>query len=483
MRYRLSGSFGFQPPLATELGYGKTIHHILERLGDLVKNGGSIPTDAQVESLFDNEFYMPFANRFAFEKLWASARDLVDRYRSDYKDDLLRVWEVERPFSLHLANGVVTGRADVILDYEDGVPKNLALVDYKTATGTEVDGVFAFQLAIYAAAGRGEGLNVQAAYLHRLKEGDRTPVPVDGPTTKAAKDRASSLIEGLVAGSFPAKRVRQNYLYKLTLASLMVYAMIAGCLARKSPHKFGGSIWRCGRKWMNACGDNGRLQSALDGRHKVDPGDTIWILKGTYRHPDRHSGSPGYVVRLQGREGRPISIRAELNQRVTLDGGLSVEAPATWLSIRDLEILVSENFSMSRTLQEPGSSPKTYNRPWGGLNIHSGRGCQYLNLVIHDNAQGISFWSGATDSEVHGCIIYDNGWKAPDRGHGHAIYTQNKDGVKTIANCIMTGGYGFTLHAYGSKQAYVDNYLVRNNAATTRASFSSAAVVPATTFA
>ncbi len=205
------------------------------------------------------------------------------------------------------------------------------------------------------------------------------------------------------------------------------------------------------------------LQSTLDGRHKVEPGDTIWILKGTYRHPDRRSGSPGYVVRLQGREGMPISIRAELNQRVTLDGGLTVEAPATWLSIRDLEILVSENFSMSRTLQEPGSSPKTYNRLWGGLNIHSGRGCQYLNLVVHDNAQGISFWSGATDSEVHGCIIYDNGWKAPDRGHGHAIYTQNKDGVKTIENCIMTGGYGFTLHAYGSKRAYVDNYLVRNN--------------------
>ncbi len=205
------------------------------------------------------------------------------------------------------------------------------------------------------------------------------------------------------------------------------------------------------------------LQSALDGRHKVEPGDTIWIRKGTYRHPNRHLGSPGYIVRLQGREGMPISIGGEWNQRVTIDGGLTVQAPATRLSIRDLEILVSENCSMSRTLEETGSHPKNYNRPWGGLNSQSGQGCQYVNLVIHDNAQGISFWSGATDSEVHGCLIYDNGWKAPDRGHGHAIYTQNKDGVKTIENCIMTGGFGYTLHAYGSKQAYVDNYLVRNN--------------------
>ena len=94
-------------------------------------------------------------------------------------------------------------------------------------------------------------------------------------------------------------------------------------------------------------------------------------------------------------------------------GGLTVQAPATWLSIWNLEILVSENLSRSRTFGEPGSSPKSYDRPWGGLNIHSGKGCQYVNLVIHDNAQGISFWSGASDSEVHGCILYDNGWKAP----------------------------------------------------------------------
>jgi hypothetical protein len=205
------------------------------------------------------------------------------------------------------------------------------------------------------------------------------------------------------------------------------------------------------------------LGSALSGRQKVRPGDTLWISEGTYRHPDRRAGSPGYVVGLAGQENNAIQVRALSGKRVTIDGGLTVQAPATWLSIWNLEILVSENLSRSRTFGEPGSSPKSYDRPWGGLNIHSGKGCRYVNLVIHDNAQGISFWSGASDSEVHGCILYDNGWKAPDRGHGHAIYTQNKDGVKTIESCMMTGGYGYTLHAYGSKQAYVDNYLVRRN--------------------
>jgi len=205
------------------------------------------------------------------------------------------------------------------------------------------------------------------------------------------------------------------------------------------------------------------LESTLAGRHPIVPGDTIWILAGTYRHPNRKLGSAGYAVQLQGQEKKPVQVRAEPGARVTIDGGLSVQPPSDWLWISDLEILVAENLTMPRRIDEPGSSPASYGRPWGGLNIHSGSGCKYIHLVIHDNAQGMSFWSGAIDSEVYGCIIYDNGWKAPDRGHGHAIYTQNEKGLKTIADCIMTGGYGFTLHAYGSPRAFVDHYLAVGN--------------------
>ncbi|MGQ9505403.1 MAG: hypothetical protein ACUVQG_03345 [Thermogutta sp.] len=207
------------------------------------------------------------------------------------------------------------------------------------------------------------------------------------------------------------------------------------------------------------------LASALDGTQKVNPGDTIWIAAGTYRHPDRSLNSQGFLVRLKGTEGSPIYVRAMPEVRVTIDGGLSVVSPSDYVWIWDLEILVSENFTMSRELNEPGSHPQSYGRPWGGLHIHAGRGCKYINLVIHDTAQGVSFWRGATDSELYGCIIYDNGWKAPDRGHGHAIYTQNEEGTKTIADCIMTGGFGYTMHAYGSERAYVDHYQVVGNIA------------------
>lgn len=205
------------------------------------------------------------------------------------------------------------------------------------------------------------------------------------------------------------------------------------------------------------------LDSALGGRKEVAAGDTIWLAGGTYRHPDRTRGSAGYVIRLVGSDGKPIKVRAALGQRVTIDGALTIQSPASHLWIHDLELIVSENLTKSRRFEEPGSHPESYDRPWGGLNIHSGADCKYINLVIHHTAQGVSFWSGATDSELHGSIIYDNGWEAPDRGHGHAIYTQNVQGTKTISDCIMTGGYGYTMHAYGSSRAYVDNYVAEGN--------------------
>src|SRR5262249_2276307 len=147
----------------------------------------------------------PFANNATFDQLLGQAKKLVGKYLAEYSDDLLRVWETERAFELHLDKGIVNGRADVILDHEGGKVSHLAIVDYKTANDRKTDGVYRFQLAIYTAAGRGEGLTVDAAYLHALKEGERRAVPVDKVAVKVARKRADILIEGIVDGDFPAR--------------------------------------------------------------------------------------------------------------------------------------------------------------------------------------------------------------------------------------------------------------------------------------
>ncbi len=207
------------------------------------------------------------------------------------------------------------------------------------------------------------------------------------------------------------------------------------------------------------------LGSTLAGQHEVRPGDVVWLGGGTYKGKQ--------TIKLAGKEGAPIHIRALRGQRATLlDGTLFVAAPTSHVWVWDLEITTSTP-AEQRTINESGSWPKLPPTFADGISIiHTNTDLVYkdlklINLVIHDTSQGVSFWVDAVDSEIHGCLIYDNGWNAPDRGHGHCIYTQNKDGVKTISNNIMSAKFNgaYTLHAYGSSKAYVDNYTVEDNIA------------------
>ncbi len=201
------------------------------------------------------------------------------------------------------------------------------------------------------------------------------------------------------------------------------------------------------------------IASALNARQKVAPGDTIYLLEGIYRRRPKEL----FEIRLVGAADKPIHVRPAPGARARIDGGLSMQSPSQHVWVRDLEVFVSEPAPAEPV--SPGSAPKDLKRPWGGVHMYAGRSCKYINLIIHHCNQGISCWKGEIDAEIYGCIVYGNGWLGADRGHGHCIYTQNDEGLKAISNCIMSCRYDgtYTMHAYGSSRAYVNNYLVEQN--------------------
>ena len=135
MAFRLRNLIGFQPRLAPELGYGKAVHHVMRTVAEATQATGHGP-DAEPRSTRSS-------TRASSCRPRTSPRTASSRTRpaglsrptpTKHEADLHRVWETERPFELHLDGVTVTGRADVILDKEGGVPTALAIVDYKTST-------------------------------------------------------------------------------------------------------------------------------------------------------------------------------------------------------------------------------------------------------------------------------------------------------------------------------------------------------------
>lgn len=209
------------------------------------------------------------------------------------------------------------------------------------------------------------------------------------------------------------------------------------------------------------------IESGLLNQTDVQAGDTVYLLPGTYKHPNRARGTKGYSVNLLGASGQPVTVRP-YSGRVTIDGGLSAIHPhhPAHVIVRDLEVIVSENLTETRTSQFIGPNPpQDLERPWGGVEWQTGTDLKVVNCVIHANMQGVGFWREVDcDSEFYGNLIYDNGWLAPDRPHGHGIYTQNEtEDYKYIRNNLIFENYALTIQAYGSGLAIVNKIHVSDN--------------------
>lgn len=203
------------------------------------------------------------------------------------------------------------------------------------------------------------------------------------------------------------------------------------------------------------------LSTALAQPDAVRPGDTIWLRGGIYQGI--------YASRLAGTATSPIVVRQYPGERATLDGGtnyapsvLMVSGAYTWYW--GFEITSS---SLDRYSADTGSYPPNLARPLQAVaneqQVGSGVGVRFINMVFHNCGQGPSLWVDAIGAEISGSLIYYNGWDAPDRGHGHGIYTQNLTGTRVIKDNVIFANYSHGLHAYGSGTAHLNNIWVEGN--------------------
>ena len=173
-------------------------------------------------------------------------------------------------------------------------------------------------------------------------------------------------------------------------------------------------------------------------------------VRARITRPPRSAGTAtrcGFV----GREGHPIRVRAMPGARATIDGGLNLLPPATYVEIRDLEITVSEPRPAAAGAARPlvperqpalGRAERLHRHR---LQVHQpGHPRQQpgRELVVRHPRTASS--TAASSTTTAG--------RAPTAATATPSTPRTTDGTKTIADCVMTGGHGYTLHAYGSSR-------------------------------
>ncbi len=201
------------------------------------------------------------------------------------------------------------------------------------------------------------------------------------------------------------------------------------------------------------------LQTALNQPASVHPGDVIWVLGGTYFAMLAPNGA--FSSNLNGTGTYPIVVRNYHRQRATIEAkgasmGLFVYGSYSWFW--GLEVVDS---TTERQSQIPGSGGGT-NSP--SVFAASGTGNRFINMIIHDTADGFFAGSASVNTEFNGNLIYNIGWNGPDRGHGHGFYVQNQSpSYKWIIDNIIFQGFGEGIQCYGSPSASIQNFLFDGN--------------------
>jgi hypothetical protein len=172
-------------------------------------------------------------------------------------------------------------------------------------------------------------------------------------------------------------------------------------------------------------------------------GSDVWLLPGTY--------TGDLTINA------PATVRSVPGTRAKIDGAITVNADD--VTLQDLEITYTG--WTTRTSAHAGSNPPDVNQKW--LNVF-GKRARILNNVIHDLA-GVGWWKTATDSELIGNLIYNNGWRGTDRGHGPGVYSQNNpDGDKLARYNVLGPNYSMTgFEFYGSSIAPLQHYHIEQN--------------------
>jgi DNA helicase-2/ATP-dependent DNA helicase PcrA len=205
--YRLRSIWGYEPELVRELGFGRSVHHILRVLADYAKRG--VDPASVVSRVVNQYFFLPYETKAAIDSIKPRVENLMRRFLAEHGHTLTQVEEAETYLEFFLdRHATLAGRVDVIIGDGDA----LEVVDYKTADDARVNSEVELQLQLYSLGLSESGRKVaRAKVIHVLDDGaPAREVAVSKDALEHARNVAQVCLSGIIKRDFPATKDGQK---------------------------------------------------------------------------------------------------------------------------------------------------------------------------------------------------------------------------------------------------------------------------------
>jgi DNA helicase-2/ATP-dependent DNA helicase PcrA len=209
--FKLGNIFEFKPAIDNLLGYGKSVHNIINIIHKKKKQEQEI----NIDRIIHENFLLRYANKKDSDESMKKAEKVVKSYLKEYKDDFDLSLETEKPFEIALGKAVVSGQIDLIRKQTPN-GEEVTILEFKTEKNPEEprkeihrDQVLLYGLAYEKAFGkRPEKLFVH--YLDEKDGGTREEVKFNDHVEDELRHKINRVIDNIREKAFKPVKVERS---------------------------------------------------------------------------------------------------------------------------------------------------------------------------------------------------------------------------------------------------------------------------------
>jgi DNA helicase-2/ATP-dependent DNA helicase PcrA len=149
-KFQLKSVYGFTSPLNMRMGFGKSVHNMLEFIHKEYYERNHLIQDSEIERLVNENLYLPFAHEktVLYKDMEKKSKKIIESYLDLNKSNFKHIEFIEQKIDFKLEEYIfINGRIDLVKNNNSG---EIQIIDFKSTNEVLSSDLKKDQLMIYA---------------------------------------------------------------------------------------------------------------------------------------------------------------------------------------------------------------------------------------------------------------------------------------------------------------------------------------------